>query len=117
MRSTVALILGCVVLAGCDRRPIGREAPTLELAIENLDRSEFEVVQVVGDRDAAIAPRSSVERWSESLREGLYEVLVHDEGRSVGLPAPLLEGVVPDARLTIRIPKLGVEDAQWAWIP
>jgi formylglycine-generating enzyme required for sulfatase activity len=117
MRSTVALLLACVVLASCARRQLGREAPTLELVIENPDRRDFEIFQVIGDRDVVIAPRSSVDRWVESLREGLYEVIVHDEGRAVGLPAPLLENVVPDARLSIRLPRLGVEDAKWVWIP
>lgn len=117
MRSTLAVLLACVVLASCARRPLGREAPALELAIENPDRRDFEVVQVIGDRDVVIAPRSSVERRVESLREGIYEVLVHDGERAVGLPAPLLEDVVPDRRLSIRIPRPGVEDATWAWIP
>jgi formylglycine-generating enzyme required for sulfatase activity len=117
MRSIAAVFAALVAIAGCGRAPLGPESPTVELIVENPHGSAFDVGQIAGDRHTEIVGRVSDRTWRASLREGVYEIGVHADGRRVGLPAPLLRDLVQGGRLTVRIPPLAAESEDWAWIP
>ena len=74
-------------------------------------------MQVSGDDDVPIVDSQSTDLWRQEVRAGLYQVIVHDHGRRIGLPAPLLHGLVPEGRLTVTIPAIRTQDGTWAWIP
>src|SRR4029077_13139597 len=117
MRSVAASVFACCLIVSCDSRPLGQVAPTLELIVENPHRLAFDVVQVSGDDDVPIVDSQSTGLWQQEVSEGLYQIVVHDHGRSIGLPAPLLHGLVPEGRLTVTIPAIRTQDGTWAWIP